>query len=65
MLRLVGPQVECLFDLALPVEVPPWIPLACAFTSCFTVFVGCAPRATQCWKRSSSITIVEGSVCGL
>ena len=22
MLRLVGPQVECLFDLALPVEVP-------------------------------------------
>jgi hypothetical protein len=22
MLRLVGPQVECLFDVGLPVEVP-------------------------------------------
>ena len=40
-------------------------PLACAFISCLTVPVGCAPRATQCWKRSSSMRIVEGSVCGL
>src|SRR5215213_5018384 len=40
-------------------------PFACTLTSCFTVLVGCAPRDTQCWKRSSSITIVEGSVCGL
>src|SRR5215218_6341446 len=50
---------------ALPVEVPPARPFECALTSCFTVFVGCAPRETQCWKRSSSITIVEGSVWGL
>src|ERR687892_1464904 len=33
--------------------------------SCFTVPLGWAPRSSQCCKRSSSITIVEGSVCGL
>src|ERR687895_2090940 len=33
--------------------------------SCFTVPVGWAPRSSQCCRRSSSITIVEGDVCGL
>ena len=35
-------------------------PFACAFISCLTVPVGCAPRATQCWRRSSSITDRRG-----
>src|SRR5215210_6683750 len=30
-----------------------------------TVFVGRAPLSSQCFARSSSITIVDGSVCGL
>src|SRR5215204_1692037 len=38
---------------------------ACARASCFTVLVGWAPHASQYCRRSSSITIVEGSVCGL
>ena len=40
-------------------------PFAYALTSCFTLPVGCAPRASQCWRRSWSIRIVDGSVCGL
>src|SRR6188768_354054 len=34
-------------------------------SSVATVSEGCAPCSSQCFARSSSRTIVEGSVCGL
>ena len=34
-------------------------------SSVATVRVGWAPFSSQCWARSSSITISDGSVCGL
>src|SRR6476469_5263605 len=34
-------------------------------SSVATVSDGCAPCSSQCFARSSSRTIVEGSVCGL
>ena len=34
-------------------------------SSVATVSEGWAPCSSQCWARSSSSSIVEGSVCGL
>ena len=41
----------------------PLIPFA--FSSLLTVSLGCAPCSSQLRTRSSSSSIVEGSVCGL
>jgi hypothetical protein len=61
-LDLVGAVDQCAGQ-ELEELLQPRIPFT--FSSCFTVWLGCAPWASQLRTRSSSRSIVDGSVCGL